>query len=429
MKEISDVTFCCIDSGLFLPGARRLAEKAKRVIWYNPDRRSFPSLKQGVIGDGFPDLENTLDFWPILDEIDCFVFFDIGNGGLQLHLEEIGKPVWGSRNGDSIEINRKKLLSLLESTGLEVPDHTIVTGLTELCEHLKDKEDQYIKISRYRGDMETTHWRNWKMDNGWLNWMAVNLGPLKEHLKFLVFPAIDTDLEIGCDTFFSNGSFPTKMISGIESKDSCYLGTVKERDQMPEAIQEILTAVTPFLSQNNYLNQISFEVRVKGDKAFYIDATQRAGQPSSASQQLLWKNFPEIIWAASNGENLEPETEETFSIECMISSKTGKDCWDVVELPKSLERHARFSNCAFIDGCYVFPPDEFHSGELGWLCATGNSPLETLETAKKLCDQLPDGLDASVEKMIDLIRECESAAEVGISISDNPMPQIEEVIS
>lgn len=429
MKPLSDVTFCCIDSGLFIPGARRLAEDAKRVIFFNPTRSDFPSLKQGCIGDGFDDIETTLDFWPLLDEIDCFVFFDIGHSGLQLHLESLGKPVWGSRTGDTIEINRKHLLLMLEEVGLDVPEYTVISGLDQLSGCLKDKEDQYIKISRWRGDMETMHWRNWDMDNGWLDWLAINLGPLKEHIQFLVFPAIDTDLEIGCDTMFSGEQFPNQMISGVEFKDSCYFGSVNSRDKMPDQIQEILTAVNPFLTKSRYCNQISFEVRVKEDKAFYIDATQRCGQPSSASQQLLWTNFSEIVWSGANGEFVEPEPEAQFSIECMVSSKTERDCWSVVKLPSELERAVRFSNCAFVDGCYAFPPNEFHSGQLGYLCATGNSPSETLESAKELCDQLPDGLDASVEKMVDLIKEIESASDDGISLSDKPMPKIEEVIS
>lgn len=107
MKPISEVTFCLCDSGLFEPLAFCLAEQAQRVIIWSQDQRSFPSVKQACIGQGFDNIERVKDFWPYLDEIDCFTFPDIGQAALQLHLESIGKPVWGSRNGDILELDRE----------------------------------------------------------------------------------------------------------------------------------------------------------------------------------------------------------------------------------------------------------------------------------------------------------------------------------
>lgn len=426
MKEVSDVTFLVVDSGLFLPFARRLAEEAKRVIWYNSDRQSFPSLKQGCIGDGFEDLDHTLDFWPLLKDVDCVCFPDIGHAGLQDHLRRLGFPVWGSGDADALEINREGFLGKLDHLGLQVPEFTVKVGVKALGEYLVDKEDQYIKVSRWRGDMETTHWRNWKMDNGWLDWLAVSLGPLKHYLRFLVFPAIKTPLEIGGDNYNVRGQWPQTMLNGLEHKDTTYFSSVTKYGDMPEQLQEIMDAFGPLL--RGAATQWSMEVRIKGDKALFLDPTLRGGMPSSASQQLLWANFPEIIWAGANGELVEPEPVAKFSIECMVTSKTGKECWDVVELPKALERHMRFSSCCYVDGCYGFPPDEFHSGELGWLCAIGDTPRETLDRAKELCDLLPDGLDGNIENLVGLIKEVEEGEKQGIPLTPEPMPEPAEVI-
>lgn len=406
-----------------------MAEDCKRVIFHNPDRRAFPTLKQGCIGDGFEDIEHTLDFWPMLDDIDCFVFPDIGHAGLQLHLESIGKAVWGSRKGDVFELNREKFMATVERLGLSIsPGYTVKVGLTKLSEYLRDREDQYIKLSRWRGDMETTHWRNWQMDHGWLDWMAVNTGPLSERLRFLVFNAINTPLEIGGDTYCIDGRWPETMLNGLEFKDTTYFGAVTKRDEMPDQIQEIMGLFSWSMADSRYRNQISFEDRVKGTEHFWIDATQRAGMPSSGSQQILWKNFSTIVWAGANGELIEPEPEGQFSIECMVTSKTGKDCYDIVQLPKAIDRSVRFSNCAFVDGCYVFPPDECHSGELGWLCVYGDTPTETLETAKDIADQLPDGLDANLENLVGLIKEIEEGERKGVPFTKEPVPTPAEVI-
>jgi hypothetical protein len=428
LKDISQVTCLVHDCGLFLPFARRMAEECKRVIWYNHDRRAFPSIKQGTVGDGFDNIEVVHDFWPILEDIDLACFPDIHNSGTQLHLQHQGIAVWGSRTGDILEIDREEFMATIGRAGLEVPKHKVVVGLKGLTEYLKPREDQYIKVSRWRGDLETTHWRNWKMDSGWLDWLAVNLGPLKEHMRFLVFDKIETSLEIGGDTYSVDGAFPDLMLNGIESKDTTYFAAVTKRGEMPGPIQEILQALEPFLYRHQYRNQISFEDRVTEDAHFYIDATQRGGMPSSGSQQLLWENFPEIVWAGANGEVLEPEPTGKFSIECMVTSKGGKDTWDTVEIPKELERWFRASNCCFVDGAYAFAPDEHHSGELGWLVAIGDTPRETLDMAKHLADLLPDGLDANLENLTGLIKEIEEAEEKDIHFTRKPMPTPAEVI-
>lgn len=428
MKDAKDITACVVDSGLFLPMAIRLAEDYKRVLYWSPDMRSFPSLKQGVIGDGFQNIERVREFWPEHNEIDLWVFPDIGQPGLQKHLVDDGHAVWGSGCGEILETNREKFMKVLGEVGLDVPDFKVCIGIDALTDHLRENEDQYVKISRWRGDMETTHWRNWAMDSGWIDWLAYTLGPLKNHMRFLVFPAIDTTLEIGADTYCVDGRWPNTMLNGLEHKDTTYFSAVTKREDMPEQIQDVLEAFGPFLGARRYRNQWSMEVRVKDGKAYFIDATCRGGMPSSASQQILWGNFPEIVWAGANGELVEPEPQSQFSIECMVTTKTGKDCWDRIELPKSLEGWVRFSNCAFIDGCYVFPPDEFHSGELGWLCAIGDTPRQTLDAAKGLADQLPDGLDANLENLTGLIKEIEEAEKRDIPFTDEQLPMPAEVI-
>ena len=428
MKDVSDVTFCVVDTGLFLPLAFCLSQQAKRVIYWNTDKRSFPSVKQGTIGDGFENIEQYWGLYPPKDA-DCYVFPDIGNADLQEDLIERGRKVWGSGGGDILELDREHFMEVIKEVGLDVPKFEVVVGWTALSKHLIDQEDKYIKISRFRGDMETTHWRSWAQDEQWLYWLAIQFGSVKERIRFLVFDAIDTDLEIGADTYCVDGNWPALMLNGFEAKDTTYFSAVTKRSDMPEQINDVLEAFGPELRHHSYRNQWSMEVRVKGDEAYFIDATCRGGMPSSGSQQLIWSNFPDIIWHGANGQLLEPEPAAKFSIECMICSKTGKDLWDEVEIDPSIERNVRFSSCALVDGKYCFPPDEFHEGELGWLVALGDTPSETLKNAKDIADKLPDGLDAKLENLTALIQEIESAQELGIPFTDQKVPDAAEVIN
>jgi hypothetical protein len=430
VKDVKDITVCVADNGLFLPIARRMAEACKRVIWHPVSwQRGFCSVKEACIGLGIDNLEHCLDFWPFLNEIDLFMFPDIGNSGLQLHLESLGKAVWGSRSGDEIERDRELFLLLLGQIGLDVPEFKVVVGVDNLRAFLKDKEDWYIKISQFRRDVETRHWRDWKKDEEWLDWLALTLGPFKETMRFLCFPAIKTPLELGGDGYNVDGRWPSLMLNGFEYKDNTYFAAVTPRGEMPEQIQEIMDAVAPYLASVNYRNQISFEDRALKDMHLWIDATQRGGMPSTASQLKLWKNFPEIAWAGANGELIDPKPAAKFSIEAMIKSKGDCENWDQVDIPPELEPWVNFGGCCKLGGVYRFPPDESHAGDLGWLCAIGDTPRETLDRAKDLADMLPDGLDANIEAMANLIKEIEQAEEEGIPFTKQELPKPVEAIN
>jgi hypothetical protein len=430
VKPISDVTCCVVDNGLFLGFARRMSQSCKRTLFVPSCwQRGFCSIKDAGIGSGFEGIEHCLDFWPQLNDIDLFVFPDNGNAGLQHHLENIGKVVWGARKGDVIEQNRMRFLDELKHLGLEVPPHKVAHGIQELTAILKDSKDVYIKMSRWRADFETTHWRSWQEDWPWLDHVATKLGPFKKLLTFLVFEKIDTDLEIGGDTFCIDGQWPSLMLNGYEWKDNCYFSAVTPKEKMPTQIQEILEAFGPLLRDYSYRSQWSMEDRVKDDKHYFIDATCRGGMPSSMSQYSAWSNWPEIVWAGAQGELVEPVPSRQFTIEAMVKSKVEGDCWDRLMIDPKLEPHLMLSSCCKVDDVLWFPPDGQRAGDLGWLVATGNSPIETLDRAKELCDMLPDGFDANLEAMAHIINEVEEGMSKGVPFTKKELPKSAEVIA
>lgn len=432
MKPLSEATICVVDSGLFLPMALRLAEDAKRVIYWSPEMRPTPSVKQAYIGKGFENIERVKSFWPHIEEVDCFAFPDVNQGELQLYLESTGKPVWGSRSVEMLELDREFFMEKLEELGLDVPEHYIAHGWTELCDMLKDYEDVYIKISEYRGDFETKHWRSWERDSDWLYKMAIVFGPLREHIDFMICPKIETNLEIGGDVYSVDGGFPSLMLHGIEGKDKCYFSAVTKREDMPEDLQEIMQAFSPMMKEGRYRNQWSMEVRINDDGKFFIDDTRRGGMPSSGSQQLLWSNFPEIVYAGAHGELVDPEPNGMYSIECMITAKGDPELWQDVEIEDDLLPWVRFSGCCFVDGRYAFPPPEHPeagSRDLGWLVAIGDTPRETLERQKELAKMLPPGLSADVESLVEVIEEIETEEAQGIEFSKKEMPKPSEAIT
>lgn len=423
MKPTNEVTALFVDFGLFLPMARRLAKDFKRTLYHCPAAEGFPTINRCIIGQGFPEIEKADDLWKAIHESDLVVFPDINCSDLQLELERQGKPVWGARAGDSLEIYRQKFHKVLAHVGLPVPTFKVIHGLTKLRDHLKTVEDKYIKISKYRGSLETTHWRTWALDEGWIDGLAVKFGPAKEIIPFLVFDKIETDIEIGSDTYCVDGQWPSHMLNGVEHKDKGYLGVVTPKEDMPEHLTDVLDAFSPILKDYRYRCQWSTEVRVKDDVGFFTDPTCRGGLPSTSSQLVLWENFAEIIWLGAHGELVDPKPAAKYSAECMISGKSNADQWAVIEVPKELRDWTNFGNCCQIDGRICFPPDGGTSGDSGWLFAIGDTIEEVIDSLQDHAHSLPDGLEANTDSMIELLKELHEAEKQDVPFGTQPIPE------
>lgn len=427
MSEASTKTYGIFDHhGLFLPIGRRLGQSGARVLYATPiDCRD--RINEDVIGEGFPDLEWCEDLWLVKNEVDCFMFPDVRHLGMQLELRSQGFHVWCAGRGMRLELDREFFLRKLDELGLDVPDYDVVVGLTDLHDYLKGKEDIYIKVSKWRGSWETFHWRSWDEDSHRFDSWGVRFGGMKEKIRFICLPAIDTKLEIGADTYCIDGQWPQTMLHGIERKDEAYFAAVTKRKDMPKELTEIMEAFSPFLAQCEYRCQWSMEVRVAEAGNFFIDATTRGGLPSTASL-LMAKNLPEIIWAGAHGALVEPDYGFKYSAECMVKVKGEPGEWSTIVIPEELQANLKVSDCCMVDGQIWFPADEGRSDEIGWLVATGNTPTEVAKKMNDLADALPDGADAAVESLADVIREIEAEQQKGIEFGKHEMPSPEVVL-
>lgn len=428
MKEVNNATALVYDNGLFLPLARRLAKDFKRVLYFTPWARGFTKLSDCVYGDGFPDVERCDDIWKVKSEVDLFVFPDIHNSGIQQELVSQNLPVWGSKSGDSIEWNREKLMRMLGELGLNVPEFEVVVGITALRVRLRDAVNKFIKISRFRGSFETTHWVSWEQNAGDLDVWAVEFGACRELIRFLVFDPIGDELEIGADTYCVNGEWPSRMLRGDEFKDKSYIGAVTNKSDMPEQILEVMAAFSPWLAKVGYANQWSMEMRGEGDKWYFIDATCRGGLPSTASQLNLMSNFSEVVWAGAHGELLQPEYSHDFSAECALSMKGEKGAWRKFVVEEKLQEAMKLAACCEVDGAVCFPPDECHDEEIGWLQASGDSIEEAVMKLGGFASKLPDGVSANTDTLVDLLKTLHKADEAGVGLTDEKLPEPEIAI-
>jgi hypothetical protein len=284
---------------------------------------------------------------------------------------------------------------------------------------LKDKEDKYIKVSKYRGTLETYHWDNYDLDSGWLDHLAVKLGPTQDYFIFLVFDHIETPVEVGGDTYAVGGKFPSLMLHADEFKDKSWIGTVTKREDMPQILQDVLDGFAPVFAEERFRSQFSMETR--GD--YFTDATCRGGLPSTGTQMNLWTNFPEIIYAGAQGELLDPIPKHKFAVECVLTMKGEEDVWWKTRIPEELEPFAKFNWCCDVEGAICFPPNESRGPEIGWLVSSGDSIQSAIEEMHELVKLLPPGLDAGTDSLFGLLKQIKEGEKEGFEFSDQPIPE------
>lgn len=429
MKALYESTVAVIDHGLFIHVARRMARDCKKVYYWTPWERSFPMIREANIGGGFSDIERIDDFWPVKSEVDFWVFPDIGFSGLQAELKSQGCKVFGAGDGDTLEIFRGKLLKTLEQNGLQVPPHKAIVGMENLREHLRDKTDRWIKISRFRGDWETLHWRDWSQDETTLAFRANQIGSCCEDIVYYVFDPIETDIEDGCDSYFCGGKFPSRVIHGMEAKDKAYLGTFCDFEKLPQPVLETNEAMIPVLEQHGFNGFFSCEVRIKSPSDFYFtDPTCRCGSPPSQVMVEMLGNFSEITQAGAHGECLEPVEAAEFGMQLMVKMKRNPAQWFNTVIPEELDRWFKPTPCMMTkSGVMAFPPDE--ENVAGWLVAIGNTIEECLESLKEKIKILPDGLETDIAPMAALFEEVQEAENKSMEFTEKEVPEPQEVLS
>lgn len=423
MKPLSESTACVCDKGLFHHIGRRLARDCKTVYYWSPWEKDFPTLRDANLGGGWEGVERIDDFWPLKDEIDFWVFPDCGFAGLQAELKSQGFAVWGANGGDEIETKRGKFLKVLDEIGLQVPAHDVVTGMENLREYLRDKEDKWIKTSLYRGDGETFHWRSWDLDEPTLTFRENQIGPCCQDMKFYVFDPISTEIEDGVDTYFVDGKFPQRVIHGFESKDKAYAATFCDFQDLPEPVLKSVEAIAPVLADYNYAGFFSAEIRIKSPDDFYFtDPTCRAASPASQVMTELIENFSEVVQAGAHGELLEPVEAAKFGMQCLVTMKREPGQWGTTMIPDEIDQWFKpISAMKTSSGIVCWSPENENSA--GWLVAIGDTLEETLETLKERVAMLPDGLSSDLAPMAELLEEIKASESMGMEFTPQPIPE------
>jgi hypothetical protein len=432
IKAISHATALVIDSGIFLPVARKLGESFGRVLYWSPDNPASPHFRDVVIGMGFPEIERETHPLDVKGQIDCCIFPDVDFRPYQQDMLAAGIPTWGGGRSEQLETNRGLFLKELEACGLPVPPHEIVPG-DKLRDYLEDKEDLWVKVDRWRGDWETFHWRNWAMDHVELEVRLMRFGPMVKLIPFYVFEPIETDLEDGADTHFVGGKWPTIVNHGMEKKNLAYLMTFCAFKDLPDPVREVHEKFGPVLERYGHRGPVSSEARIvmDGDKAipYFIDLTSRNGSPPHQLQTEMIENYAEVAYRGAQGECIDPVPAYQFGVQALVTAHGPSDEWSTVVIPKELDQWLKCGFCCFEDDALHFPPlPDQHGDDIGWLLGVGDTIEEALDNAREHQAMLPDGLECDFSALADLLKEAHEAEDEGLPFTDDDIPDPASVL-
>lgn len=437
--KIEDLHVHIQDAGSFLPLAQMFSKVARKTTYYSPMDQEFLGIERCVIGDGFDGFEREDEYLDpdFIKSVQLWVFPDQGYGGFQRYLRSIGKLVWGSMGASELELYRTRFLKVLNEVGLPVVHSVAIRGLTKLAEHLKSVENKWVKINRYRDNMETWHHQDYDHSERELERLSLCFGPLKEHVTFVVQDAIDGTpdepvIEAGYDGWCIErdgvAQFPKTSFQGVEKKNQLYLGSQLDYDELPEQIKIVNEKFGKALAEYQYRNFFATEIRIKGDEFSFIDPTCRMAGMTQEHLIKTCTNLPDVILAGAQGNVINPEFENPFAAEATIHYKSANETegWKTFKMSDEASEFVKLYRCCYADGVYHFPPH--HSDELGVVIGNGPTPEDAIENMKDHFEMISDEpVSIELSGFADLIEDIEKAQEHGVPFSDKPMPDPADV--
>jgi hypothetical protein len=412
MLSLKKKTCLVWDNGLFVSLAVTLSAHFGRVLYYCPWITGFPTSQLQMIGVGVEGIERVDSPWTLLDEVDIFVFPDVYEADVQKYLESLGKRVWGCRGGAEMEIDRAKSKEISTGLGIEVGPYKTMIGIEKLRKHLKANKDQYVKISRTRGDMETFHSPNYEAIESRLDEMDYKLGPKADLMEFIVEDNTGPALEVGYDGYSVDGQFPDYCLVGVEAKDTAYVAKQMKYTKIPQSVRGVNEKLSSQLKKYKYRGFLSTEIRSTEDGHDYlIDPCCRSGSPPGELYQMIVENIGEVIWYGAEGVLVEPEFAGKWGAELIILSDALAESWVKVSYPKEYEENVKLRYYTEHEGDKYVIPQANKMPFLGAVVAYGETAKEAIAKVTEITKTIiafdirsqPEALETALDDLKEMI--------------------------
>jgi hypothetical protein len=379
LTDLKSKTALVWDNGLFVSLAVTLSKQFGKVLYYCPWVTGFPTSQLQMIAMGVPEIESVDSPWTRLDEVDIFVFPDVYEGDVQKYLVSLGKRVWGCRGGCELEIDRAKSKEISTRLGIEVGPYKTMMGIEKLRRYLKANDDQYVKISRTRGDMETFHAPTFEAVEGKLDEIDYKLGPKADLMEFIVEDNTGPAIELAYDGYTIDGQFTDYCLVGVEAKDTALVAKVVKYSKIPAAVSSINAKLSPQLKKYNYRGFLSAEIRSTEDGHDYlIDPCCRMPSPPGELYQIMMTNLGDIVWYGAEGVLIEPEFSGKWGAELILTSEELAESWVKVTYPKEYDENVKLRYFTEHEGSKYVIPQANKMPFLGAVVAYGDTAKEAI---------------------------------------------------
>lgn len=427
-----DAKVCIRDSGLFVSIARAYGRQFNNPPYYStPWEQQLGDGSALQIGDGYEELIRVRSMDEVEDECDLFIFLDIGDGAMQERLKKKGKRVFGAgKAGEDLELKRWHFYQTIKQLGMPVPKAERLIGISALRKHLMTHDNQWVKISQFRGIAETFHSESYLIIFPFLDWLEDELGARREVIEFVAYEPIDGEdvIEMGYDGFCIDGGFPKQAFWGYERKDKSYILTAREYDDLPEEVRYMNDMMRSTLKKIGYRGHYHTEGRKKGKDIFFTDITCRPGCPPGEIMSGMITNLPEIAWFGAEGKLVEPEVDFQYGVQAVIRSGFNCDRALTVSYPDEVADRVKLLNSCIVDGVeWVIPTS--HSEEMGYVIGLSDDVEEAIDECRDVAKQFK-AFEAKIDtdEIVNALKEVEKGEEKGLEFSDEPMPKAEEVL-
>ena len=417
--KYKNITICVIDNGLYFYVADRLSKFFKKTYYFQNKDKTFPTINHYKIGDGFENVEliDNLFNNSCFHDIDLFIFPDINDGHLQEYLVSIGKQVWGSRRGELMETDRLMVKKWLNDEDMPVGDYKLVKGVNNLRNYLQKHDDVFVKISEFRGLVESFHAENYHAVSNLIDKIQHDLGAYQNSFEFIVEDNLLDKIEVGMDTWIiadqNNVYIPSVVMSGIEIKDDGYYGRIVEYDDLPTFMKDIDYSLYPLFKKYKYKGFFSNEIRVgKDHEPYLIDIAARIPEPPGSTYFSVFENLHEIIYEGSKGNLTMPQYKAEYICQIVLKSHFSNCNWTPIIFPEEYYDCITIKNPCKIDDKYYCIPQGYDMYEIGAVVGYGSSYEAASEMAKEIASSIKGyGIKAmtgscdSAQKEIDKMRE------------------------
>lgn len=435
--DLENKTVLVYDHGYNQELAIRLSRDFKRTLYYKPWKTATPKYRPLCIGDGYDQVERVKDFFDVIDEVDLFVFPWVYDGDLQLHLESMGKLVWGSRKAERYEFRRGLFMKTLEEVGLAVPKYEEIVGLKALKRFLDEHEGEewFVKLELLRGDGETFGLDHPVLTESVIRSMDAYYCEFGEFVRFVVCQGIETDIEIGYDGFTVDGEFTDGFVD-YEIKNKCCIASMTRYRDMDERVIEVNEKFGPKLAECRARSAWGTEIRVGTDgQPYFIDATPRMPSPPGELMLEMIDNLPELIYHAAEGELVQPETSHQIGVQVMIYAE-----WQDLGLlpmivPEEIRQWVKLGP-HFYNGEACYMVQQCGNEQVPWLkedvaCVLGMGD-NILDAAHQAIERarMVEGANLEImeSSLMDAVREIAEGEEQGIAFTKGKVPEPAEVI-